>query len=68
MLVDEAADSVDRVRSREYTVCALQLPTVIAVFFIIFLCPSAQLDLDDAQTAGSRTPFNTPPERYVVAC
>ena len=24
---------------------------------------TAQLDIDDAMTAGSRTPFNTPPER-----
>ena len=24
---------------------------------------TAQLDIDDATTAGSRTPFNTPPER-----
>lgn len=25
--------------------------------------PSAQLDLDDVTTVGSRTPYNTPPER-----
>lgn len=32
-------------------------------FSDLALCHAAQLDVEDIATAGSRTPYNTPPER-----
>ena len=53
------------------TLCSLQsrklnilvLKTLFYWFPLSINVYTAQLDIDDAMTAGSRTPFNTPPER-----
>ena len=69
----DAVDPTESLRSRKCLSAFIHLSTLnlpvfvqINVLYICSFSSTAQLEVDDAQTAGSRSPYGTPPERYAT--